>query len=139
MTHHTQENIAYSAVAAFMTALCLAVPPAVTRAAVFFVPFGGVISSSVTPNLTPVGIPNPACPVYSVVTNVDTSNGLPPTFGIFIPPELPAPTYDYNNLFVPGAPILGGLDPIPCVGGTAPIPVYPLFYNAPFYLSGEGA
>lgn len=110
------------------------------RAAVGFLPYGGYVDTFVV-NLTAAGLPNPTCPIYSVISNVDPTNGLPPEFGVFIPPTLPAPTYDYNNLYVPGTPVLGGLVPVPNLACLAPIPVYPLYYNLPdpFYLTGTGA
>ena len=139
-----EEFIAGAAVLVAVTLAIFFTNPQVTHALPLFDPFGGFIVSTPLPNFvpTPAGpIPHPVCPIYVEVTNNDSSNGLPPSFGIFIPVENPAPTYDYNNLFMPGTPIVGGLEPIPCVGGDAPIPLFPLFYDAvdgPFYLAGEG-
>jgi len=98
-----------------------------------FVPFGGWVNSVVA-NPTPGG--SYICPTYILITNADLTNGLPPEFGVYIPVFLPGPTYDYNNLFTPGTPLVGGFEPVLC---PAPVPVYPLFYDAPFYLTGTGA
>jgi hypothetical protein len=145
MTHHNITKILYLFMVGFLlsTGVVLAVysqaQPA--YALPMFQSYGGWVDS-VLPNPTPAGIPNPVCPIYTLITNVDLTDGLSPEFGIFIPPLFPAPTYDYNNLYVPGTPVIGGLVPIPCVGGIAPVPIYPLFYDAadgPFYLTGTGA
>jgi hypothetical protein len=119
----------------FVFALGLFLLAPVSRAAGVspFTPFGGWIVSTVA-NPTPAGAL--ICPVYSVVTNVSPTNGLPPTFGIYIPAFLPGPIYAYGNMFTPGVPLVGGLLPIPC---PAPIPVYPLYYNLPFYMLGTGS
>ncbi len=104
-------------------------------AATTFVPFGGFEGLTVpNPNVTSSLV----CPTYTIVFNSDETNGLPSIFGVFIPPELPFPTYDYNNLITPGTPIIGGVTPVPC---PAPLPVYPLFFDptGPFYLAGTGA
>lgn len=104
-------------------------------AASLFVPFGGY-TGVVVPNTNPAGML--ICPTYTLVTNSDTTNGLPSIFGIYIPLAIPFPTYDNNNLYTPATPIIGGVETILC---PAPVPVYPLFLDAtgPFYLAGTGA
>ena len=109
-----------------------------TKAAVApFEAFGGKV---VGPAINPIAaIPGAAltCPTYTVIANFSpATNGLPPTFGVFIPAVLPGPIYSYGNMFLPGVAVLGGLLPTLC---PAPIQVYPLFYNAPIYLMGTGA
>ena len=106
-----------------------------------FEQYSGYVDS-VIPNLTAAGLPNPSCPVYTVVTNNDLTDGLPPEFGIFIPPILPAPTFYADNLVTPGTPLIGGVVPIPNLACLAPVPVYPIFYDLPdggFYLTGTGS
>ncbi len=108
--------------------------PTVSAAPVF-VPFGGFVDSVVA-NLDPAGAL--ICPVFSLITNVDTTNGLPPEFGVYIPPDFPMPTYDYNNIYTLGTRLMGGVETVPC---PASVPVFPLFFDAPdgpFYLTGTG-
>ena len=141
ITHHHVTRVMYVSMVAFVLCASLVagiysqVPDA---KAAGFIPYGGTVIS-VAANVDPVS--SIECPFYSVVDNVDADNGLPPIFGIYIPPEFPAPTYDYNNIFTPGVPIMGGIEPIPCQTDTG-LQAYPLFFDAPdgpFYLTGTGA
>ena len=80
------------------------------------------------------------CPVYTNIENADPTDGLPPVFGVYIPDYYPAPTYDYENLFTPGVPVLGELDEFdPCAtndGVAFPLIIDP--GNPEFYLTGTG-
>ncbi len=144
VTHHHITRVMYVSLVAFIvaTGLILGIYSSIPKAeAAIFTPYGGWVSSVPLPNPTALlgGIPNPVCPVYYMVTNTDPTSGLPPVFGIFIPPIAPGATYDYNNFFVPGTPILGGLiSELPCVGGLTPFPIYPLYRDGLFYLTGTG-
>lgn len=112
----------------------------VARALPLFEPFGGTIAAIPLVNYLPTvpPVPDPACPIYYTIDNADPTDGLPPVYGVFPIPVLPALSYDNNNLEIPGTPVIGGLEPLPCLGGTALIPLYPLFYDGLFYLDGTG-
>jgi hypothetical protein len=148
LRHYHITRVFYISMVAFLLAtgavLVLYSQTTPARALPLFSPFGGIITDIPVANPLPppaVGL-NPACPYYSVVNNVDLDDGLPPEFGVFIPTIPPGISYDYNNLFIPDTPIIGGVEPIPCLGGTAPLPLYPMFYDAldgGFYLDGTGS
>lgn len=112
--------------------LFLSAPISHAAAASTFIQFGGWEGAPV-PNPTPGGML--ICPTYTLVTNVSTTDGLPPEFGVYIPIILPGTTFAYSNLITPGTPIIGGVLPALC---PAPVPVYPLYYDVPFYLAGTG-
>lgn len=103
--------------------------------AALFTPYGGSVVSVVIQPL------NVACPEYSVIANADPTSG-PTIFAVFIPPTPVAPTYDFNNLFIPSTPVLGGYVPVDDPACAPGLPAFPLFYNmpdGPFYLTGTGA
>ncbi|MDR3642087.1 MAG: hypothetical protein P4L74_00470 [Candidatus Doudnabacteria bacterium] len=100
-----------------------------------FVPYGGFVIAG------PLAAQSIICPEYSLVNNVDLENGLGPVIGIAIPVTPPAPTYDFNDIFTPGNPLVGGVLPTPCAVGLGGVQVYPIFFDAPdgpFYLTGTG-
>ena len=144
--YHIEKILYYEVLAAFAAVFCLFIVsyslPFPVRADYIppFDAYSGYVDSSVV-NLTAAGLPNPTCPFYTVVTNNDLTDGLPPEFGIFIPPTLPAPIYDYEDLVTIGTPLIGGVEPVPNLACAAPVPVYPIFYDLPdggFYLTGTG-
>lgn len=146
MRHYHFTRVLYVSMVAFLltagAVLVLYSQTTPAKALPLFSPFGGTILAGPFPNPLPppaVG-PNPVCPFFFTVDNVDLEDGLPPAFGIFIPALPPGISFDYNNFF-PGTPIIGGVEPIPCLGGTAPLPLYPVYYDlldGGFYLDGTG-
>jgi hypothetical protein len=130
-----EKTIAFfvSLILVLLAGLFLSAPIGRAAGASAFVQFGGY-EDSIVPNPTPGGMF--ICPTYTLVTNISTTDGLPPEFGVYIPLILPGTTFAYSNLITPGVPIIGGVLPVPC---PAPVPVYPLYYDAPFYLAGTGA
>jgi hypothetical protein len=101
--------------------------------ALAFIPYGGWEGIVVPAVLAP---PPAVCPMHTVI--ISATPGIP-VFGVYVPPFGQLLLYDYKNLFVPGTPILGGYDPIPFVTCKTPYFVYPIDFNAPFYLTGTGA
>ncbi len=102
--------------------------------AVVFVPYGGWVIS-VVPQINP---PAPAaCPMHTLVLNVNQAS-FDPIFGVYVPPGGQFLLYSYQNLFTPGTPLLGGYDPIPFPTCNLPYPVFPIDFNAPFFLTGTG-
>ncbi len=84
---------------------------------------------------------DPSCPFYSVIDNADPTDGLPLQFGVYVPTGAEADLYDYGNLYVPGTPVLGQLNPIPfantaCATGY---PLYEIMFDGLYYQTGTGA
>jgi hypothetical protein len=97
-----------------------------------FVPYGGTTVTYIPPVVTP------PCPGYYVIKNAETLS-ITPQFGVYLPPGGESLLYDYRNLITPGTPVIGGYEPIPFPTCAAAYPVYPIFWSAPFFLTGTGA
>ncbi len=98
-----------------------------------FVPFGGWVVSYVPPLVPPA----PPCPGHVVIRNAN-SISLTPLFGIYIPPFMDMLLYDYRNLYIPNTPVIGGYALVPFVTCPVPYPVFPIFFDGLFFLTGSG-
>lgn len=140
MSHHSITRILYVSMVAFAVTLGLVlgiysqVPTAKADYISPFVPYGGFTVSYVPPLVPPA----PPCPGYYLIRNADEFS-LTPFFGVYLPPFTESLLYDYRNLATPNTPVVGGYLPVPFPTCPAVYPVYPLFFNAPFYLTGTGA
>lgn len=101
--------------------------------AIGFVGYGGWVVSYIPPTVPPL----PPCPGYSIVRSAEPTFG-PAIFGVYVPPFLGALLYDYGNLYVPNTPLIGGYEPIPFPTCPAPYPVFPIFFDGLFFLTGTG-
>jgi hypothetical protein len=98
--------------------------------AIGFVSYGGWVVSFVPPTVPPL----PPCPAHSIVRSAEPTFG-PALFGVYV---LGGPLYDYGNLYAPDTPLIGGYEPIPFPTCPFPYPVFPIFFDGMFFLTGTG-